>query len=66
LTINDRLRDLEKRLAPSDKNRRDLEEIRRRLVEAVDRIGVDGNLDDVEGMLDAVREARRRAAARAR
>jgi hypothetical protein len=60
LTINDRLRAIEQRLGPSYKHRREIEAVSRRLIEAVDRIGVDGNLGDVEAMLEAVREARRR------
>jgi hypothetical protein len=58
--ISDRLRDLEKRLGPSAQRAKEIEAVSRRVIDAVNRIGLDDSLGDVEAMLEQVREARRR------
>jgi hypothetical protein len=62
MTINKRLRALERLIGggPDPIREREIEEIGRRLIDVVNNIGIDGSLGDIEAMLEALREARRR------
>jgi hypothetical protein len=60
LNISDRLRALERSIGPTDKLTREIEAVSRRVIDAVNRIGLDDSLGDVEAMLEQVRAARRR------